>query len=801
MANLGNHFAFNFDGVKSNKNVIFAGSNYRITILSERLLRFEYSKNGIFLDAPTNFALNRNFPESLFKAEETPKDLFINTKYFSLQYSKNKPFKGPTFAPDSNLRVKLNGTDKLWYPTHPEARNFKSISFSLDEFKKIKLEKGLYSTDGFVMIDDSEGLVIDEKGSLSERFDGNQDFYLFMYRRDFGYCLKDYFNLTGNPALIPRYALGIWWNRDRIYSADDTKKIIQLFNRYEIPISVFLLSEFWHAKDLNNLSKSGYSFNENLFPNVGEYMEYMHKRGVRIGINLDPADGIKLKDPVYPKFATELQIKNGEEIPFKVFDKIFMMVFVKEVIDNLMSFNLDFFWIDYQKNIKELEALNYYIFNNYKKSDERRGMILSRNALAAAHRYPVLYSGQTIASWDTLKYLPFYNSNASNIGVSWLSHDVGGFKDGIEDSELYLRYVQFSVFNPIFRFSAKRGQYYKREPWLWDIKTYTIVKSYCNFRHQLIPYLYSENYKYHKTGLPIVQPLYYILPEIYDEPIYKNEYFFGSELLIAPITKPKDIVMNRSIERIYLPKGTWYDFKTGKKFLGNKRYILFYTDEDYPVFVKAGGIIPIAVLDTNRNDTGNPKKLEINVFPGESNVYKLYEDDGISRLHEEGYYIITAIDYNYMANNYTLIIHPFEGKTGIIPKTRDYTVKFRNTKEAKDVTIYVNADVASNKMETYTDDTDFWITIYDVDTTKQLTINCKGRNIEIDASRIFNEDINSIISDLKITTKLKESIAEIMFSDRDIKRKRILIRKLKREGLAPKFVTMFLKLLEYSVEI
>ena len=118
--------------------------------------------------------------------------------------------------------------------------------------------------------------------------------------------------------------------------------------------------------------------------------------------------------------------------------------------------------------------------------------------------------------------------------------------------------------------------------------------------------------------------------------------------------------MNRCVEQIFLPKGTWYDFKTGKKFPGNRRYVAFYKDDDYPVFAKSGSIIPLANLPENKNDTNPPKSLEIHVFPGRSNIYKLYEDDGISRLHEEGYYIITAIDYNYLANNYTLIIRPLE---------------------------------------------------------------------------------------------------------------------------------------------
>ena len=204
-------------------------------------------------------------------------------------------------------------------------------------------------------------------------------------------------------------------------------------------------------------------------------------------------------------------------------------------------------------------------------------------------------------------------------------------------------------------------------------------------------------------------------------------------------------------------------------------------------------------MGENINDTNPPQSMEINVFPGESNEFKLYEDDGITKLNEDGYYIVTSIDYNYLQNNYTLIIHPVEGKTAIIPKLRNYKIRFRNTRTADDVIIYLNGDKANLEYECYEDENDFVVDIKDVDTTKQLTINCKGKDIEINAVRIINEDVNSIISDLKITTKLKEEIATIFFSDMDIKLKRIKIKKL--HGLDKRFVRMFMKLLEYLAEI
>ena len=117
----------------SNRAAVFHGQYYRITVLSERLIRFEYDINGEFNDNLTLLVKNRNFNLPNFKVTEDERFLVVTTKYFILQYSKEKPFKGPNFAPDSNLKVKLINTDRIWYFGHPEARNFKASSFSIED--------------------------------------------------------------------------------------------------------------------------------------------------------------------------------------------------------------------------------------------------------------------------------------------------------------------------------------------------------------------------------------------------------------------------------------------------------------------------------------------------------------------------------------------------------------------------------------------------------------------------------------------------------------------------------------------
>ena len=359
----------NIDPRLSNPKAIFKGVNYRITILSERLIRFEYDINGEFNDNLTLLVKNRNFNLPNFKVTEDERFLVVTTKYFILQYSKEKPFKGPNFAPDSNLKVKLINTDRIWYFGHPEARNFKASSFSIeDNNNKTKLDNGLYSTDGFATIDDSITPIIDDEGYI-EKSNNKVDLYLFMYKRDFGLCLKDYFSLTGFPPLIPRYALGIWWNRDLIYNFEDTKNIVNAFNKNKIPLSILLLSEFWHKKDQNNynLHRTGFSFNDKLFKEPEKFTKYMHDRGIRVGVHLDPIEGITNYEDNYPIMAHELGIEKGATIPLNVYDKKFIKSYFNNFINPLYNSGIDFFWIDYAKNRLELCVLDYYHYKDFQK--------------------------------------------------------------------------------------------------------------------------------------------------------------------------------------------------------------------------------------------------------------------------------------------------------------------------------------------------------------------------------------------------------------------------------------------------
>ena len=746
---------------------------------------------------PTQLVKNRDFGQAIFEYHEDSKYLLIKTKYFMLTYLKNKPFGGGKVNPISNLKVELLNSGKIWYYGHPEVRNYGAPSISIENSNnKLKLKRGLYSTDGFASIDDSNNYLINGQNELVKKETNSIDIYLFMYLNDYLGCLNDYYKLTGYPPLIPRYALGNWWSRSISYDDNSIKELVDSFNEKEIPLSIILLDKGWHIDSFESKKvNSGFSWNNEKFMNPSVMINYLHSKGIRLGLNVDPSNGFYPFERNY-EFIKKLDPSDNVVVPFNVYNINYINAYFSYLINPLSSDGVDFFWIDINdaKNKDMLWAMDYYHYKYGALDYRKRPFIMTRNSNIGEHRYPVTYSGKTIVSWDTLKMIPRYNMLATNNGNSFWAHDIGGYYNGMEDNELYTRFVQLGTFSPILKFGSADGKFYKREPWKWSYKTYKITKDYLKLRHNLIPYLYSESYKYHKYGTPLIIPLYYEQPEAYDDPIYNSEYFFGSEFFISPILKVKDYIMNRVIHRFYLPSGTWYDYVTGKRFAGGKQYLSFFKDEDYPVYVKAGAIIPLG-HNSNINDTTPPRDMEIQIFPGKSNTYKLYEDDGVSELYKNGYYLLTAIEYTYVKNNYTVVVRPLEGKTGIIPDKRNYTFNFRNTKFAQDVIVYINnTKVNFNK---YSKNTSFVVEVLDVPTTAQLTVICKGRDIEISAERIFMDDIESIISDLQINTIMKEKIDEILNRNESIKKKRIAIRKLEAQGLERKFIRLFLKLLEY----
>ena len=804
---LGEQFILDYKKAKSDPKVCVTGAKYRISVLSERVVRIEYNPNGIFVDSPTELVVNRNLGVAPFTLRHVNNILEIDTKYFRLSYVKEQPLEGNNLNPGKNLRITLvskkdKDRERDWYYKHPEVRNMKGNICGFDVGLNSVFERGLYSIEGFASFEDTNNKIIAEDGTLIDRPKGHIDVYVFMYDIDFKEALIDYFKITGFPELLPRYALGNWWSRNVSYNEESIFDLVKNFERKKIPISVIVLDNNWHYTNVgeNKNLKSGFTFDKELFKNPKDTIKKLHEKNIRVGLYVNPKDGFYPHEEFYSKAKEYLGVSDNSIIKFDPLNPKILDIYFKLFLHPLEALGVDFFWNDYidNKSVTNMWAMPHYMYHDSDRNSNKRGLVLSRGSIIAPQRYPILYGGPSEITWEDLAKQVFTYINASNLGISWLSLDVGGNRGGIEESELYIRSVELGCFSPILRFHSEGGHYYKKEPWVWEAKTTNIVADYLRLRHRLIPYIYTEAYNYSKVGIPIIQPFYYNYPWCYDDELYKNQFYFGSQLLVCPILTKKDVIMNRTIHRFYMPDGIWYDFFTGKKFPGGKKYVSFFREEDYPVFAMAGSIIPLS-NKSDMNNTGLASEMEIHIFPGVSNMYTIYEDDGITSLYKEGYYLKTSIDYNYLKSNYTVIIRAIEGKSGIVPQRRDYKLVFRNTKQAESVKIMFNTQEI--KGEYTVDGNDFIVFLKGIPTVGQLTMNCKGKDIEIDAVRVINDDVDSILMDLQINTYLKEEVASIIFGELSIKKKRIAIRKLKRKGLSKDHIKLFLKLLEYISEV
>lgn len=766
MYNLGEHFKVNFDSV--NEKCIFKGNKYRITVLSKSLVRLEYNEFGSFFDGYSQMVINRKFDLPDIEVKQDEKYLEIKTECFTLYYTKELPFKN---------NIKIDSFGHEWRFDHPEAKLYDT-----------PYGKGLFSLDGFVSLEDNTYELL-ENGVYKKRDGSFTDKYVFLYGNDFNRCLNDYFTLTGYPLMIPRYALGIWWSKDKKYSSSDLKQLVLDFKDNRIPLSVITLNHNWHVNVFNKqFVKSGFTFNGNLINDPLSLINYLHSNGIRLGLSVDPSDGFYPYEASYNEITNYLKKDENGIIPFNVLDPKSIDVYLKVLIHPLDSLGVDF----YCNN--DFFVRNYN-FVDMQRNYQKRPIALFNSTGLVDHRYGIVYTGEKVVDFKSLNDVVKFNSLFSNIGLNYYTTDIGGYDGGVESSDLYTRFVQLGTFLPIFKFGSGESKYYKREPWRWDTETYEISKYYLTLRQKMIPYLYSECYKY-SLGKLLIEPIYYKYPSFYDNDMYKNEYYFGESFLIAPITNKMDDVMKRTVHKFYIPDGTWYDFSTGKKYPGERKYISFYNLKDYPIFARAGAIIPFGYND-NINNVNTPSNLEIQIFPGKSNKYILYEDDGVSSFYKQGYFIKTEIEYNYFPNNYTVIIRPIEGKSNIIPDKRNYKIVFRNVRNADEVIAYEQDMKIVPK--TYVDGSNFIVELSSVRTISQLTINCKGKDIEIDAVKIIDDDIYSILNDLNISTSLKDKIDSIIFSNDSISKKRIKLRKLK--GLDYKNLRVFLRLLEHIKQL
>lgn len=761
-------FAWSCDS-KTDESLVITKNNVRLSLLTERLLRVEADPKKNFIDAPTQTVVNRNFCKPQIRVMEDGDVVIIMTTKTIFRYdTKNEKMIGISLKGGKNLTEFRSGNLKGTYRT-------------LDQTKgEIPLGEGLMSTNGVAVVDDSLSLTINPDGTLSERRGSQKDEYYFAYNHDYRACLKDFFSLCGEVPLVPRYCLGNWWSRYKAYTQQEYIDLMNKFVEKEIPITVATIDMDWHWVDVKKrFGKSGgkptllpnrtdwifqgdgwtgYSWNTELFPDYKGFLKWLHEQNLKITVNLHPAQGVRFFEDMYEEMCEKMGVdpSTKKRIEFDITDPKYIDAYFNVLHKPYENDGVDFWWIDWQqgkntklKNLDPLWALNHY--HTLANTDgKKRPLILSRYAEVGSHRYPLGFSGDTKICWEALDFQPYFTSTATNIGYTWWSHDIGGHMGGSKDDELYTRWVQYGIYSPIMRLHSTSNEFMGKEPWKHNYTAEALATKALRERHALIPYLYSMNYRTHKDCLALCEPMYYEYSEIPEAYKVKNQFFFGSELMVAPITSKINPKTNLASVEVWLPEGRWTDIYTGAVYEGNQMLRMYRGIESIPVFAKEGAIIPMATDDKN-NSSLNPKDMTLRIYRG-NNSFNLYEDDGETNEYKNGNYAITRYSVKEENRNLSFTVTPAEGNCSSLPQRRNYTFVFEDITDADEITVTLNGKEAKAEISK----SNGKVTIYLKGVSPKSKVEIALNETKIRVNRDKREAIIELVTkyQLPVTTKL-----------------------------------------------
>ncbi|MEU3245687.1 TIM-barrel domain-containing protein [Streptomyces sp. NPDC006875] len=283
------------------------------------------------------------------------------------------------------------------------------------------------------------------------------------------------------------------------------------------------------------------------------------------------------------------------------------------------------------------------------------------------------FTGDTSSTWGTLKVEVGYTPGESAAtGMAAITHDIGGHNDttGLTGAEtyteggqtrtthklpddLYARWVQFGTFQPVDRLHSNHSD---RLPWQYGAEAAKSAEKFLNLRENLVPYTYTLAEEANRTGVPIVRPAYLEYP---DEPqLYAtadSEYFYGSDVLVAPVTAPG----SSATTSVWFPPGRWTDYFTGRTYAGGTTEQITTGLDTMPVFIRAGGVLPTRTHDVAHDDDSPLTDVTLTVAAGGSGATGLYEDDGTAT--GRGHSATTEIRYKETGGRHTLSISPTKG--------------------------------------------------------------------------------------------------------------------------------------------
>lgn len=716
---------------KADPGAVVTSGNARFTVLTPEMIRIEYSDKGVFEDRATFTVINRQLDVPQYKTSEDETFLYLETAKLKMKYRKgSNPKTLPASSSNLSITIDHNGREVLWYPGKPDPMNLKGTCRTLDgsngQNKRSEMEDGLISRSGWAVIDDSwtsaradgsRSFALEADENLgydwwSERNDPHaMDIYFLGYGNNYKKALSDYTSIAGKIPLPPAYVFGYWYSKYSSYSADDYRDIMNNLSSNDIPTDVMILDMDWHWNGSEGSMSggrggwTGWSWNTNLIPDPVGLLKEMHDRNFKVALNLHPADGVNSVES--PEFFTAMNedlrgkynvnASSGKTIPWYLDYTDFTDSFFRTIIREHESEGVDFWWLDWQQHLTSPYTnglgqtfwCNHVFYNDMAANrPDRRPVIFHRWGGLGSHRYQIGFSGDALINFPTLAFQPYFTATASNVGYGYWGHDLGGhaFTDEktVNDPELVLRWIQFGVFTPIFRTHATNDSRIERRIWMFP--NFPDMLEAVKLRYSLFPYIYTMAREAYDTGISLCRPLYYEYPEVEEAYAYEEEYFFGSDILVAPIVEASENGV--CTKTIWFPEGNWWSVATNELIEGPCTMTMEFSKTDIPYFYREGSIVPLNPASV-KNVTEHPEHLVINVVSGKEGKGKLYEDEGDNSDYDVAY-ATTAFTQTLNGNKRTLVINPREGNSSNLPAMRSYTVNVYNSNAPQ--AVIVNGD-------------------------------------------------------------------------------------------------------------
>ncbi len=698
-------------GPKASPKAVVQDGCARFTVLRPEMIRIEYSPKGVFEDNATFTVVNRQLPVPKYSKTDDGKYVTITTDALSLRYRKgSNPLAEPASPANLSITMSVNGNPVVWYPGLKDPQNLKGTYRTLDgnngDDYRSRLEDGLISRSGWAVINDSPSFeradgsrslaLVPDSGGIdwaAPRADADAlDLYFLGYGHNYKKALYDFTLIAGKIPLPPDYVLGYWYSKYDNYSADDFRNIVKSMRDNDINADVLILDMDWHWNGEQEVSGgrggwTGWSWNTNLIPDPEGLLADIHKGGLRAALNLHPADGVAAHEDQYKAVAEAMGLDAGsaETIPWMLEDRKFAKAFFDHVIRPLEKQGVDFWWLDWQQHLTnprlaglgETMWCNHVFFNDMKKNrPDRRPVIFHRWGGLGSHRYQIGFSGDTYINFPTLAFEPYFTATASNVGYGYWGHDLGGHMINYyepNDPELLLRWMQFGVFTHIFRTHATKGGHIDRRIWTYD--NFPMINQTVKLRYALFPYLYTMARKAYDTGVGLCRPMYYEYPETAEAYEREGQYFFGDDILVAPVVEPS--VDGVSKKEIWFPEGKWWSVAHGKLIDGGTVRSLDYTLDQIPYFYRQGAVI-VKNPPEVKHVTERPDALVLDIVAGADGACEFYEDAGDNADYATKY-ATTSISHKQRGRKAEYTIAPRKGAYEGMPLSRSYKMRIFNT--------------------------------------------------------------------------------------------------------------------------